>query len=59
MTQDKELRTKDGKIVIPEGMTIIFDESPTAFKDLESVRAAIRQIAGVKQVLFRYKEEPK
>jgi hypothetical protein len=26
MTQDKELRTKDGKIVIPEGMTIIFDE---------------------------------
>ena len=59
MTQEKELRTKDGRIVIPEGMTIIFDESPTTYKDLEAIRSQLTMISGVKQVLFRYKEEPK
>ena len=59
MTQEKELRVKDNKVVIPEGMTIIFDENPTTYKDLEAIRAQLTRISGVKQVLFRYKEEVK
>lgn len=48
MTQEKELRTKDGRIVIPEGMTIIFDERPTTYKDLEAIRSQLTMISGVK-----------
>ena len=59
MTYEKELRKKDDKIVLPEGMTVVLDERPTAYKDLEAICAQLRKISGVKQVLYRYKEEAK